>query len=310
MEAVKLYNDKKPLVLGEGPIYRYEDHTLHFNDFGSKQVHILPLDAKTGDVDRTRPHIVHDTKDHVSVQFFRKNKPGYICLYYQGVGVLDEATGDLQPLKVLNESRERFRMNDGMVDSKGRFWGGEFDAEAAKLGLGYQDAFAKEGREPGGRLWRLDLDGSAHAVLPGGLAISNGIGFSPDNTKMYVNDSLAQRTYVFDYDNESGNLSNQRVLRDFRGTKVEPDGLIMDVNGNIWTALYNGYAVECLDGKTGETLVHVDVPAQAVTCPTWGGENHDTLYVTTAAGPNPEFDGQLYRIKTNVQGQPDNLSAI
>merc|ERR1711939_232513 len=75
-----------PMVLGEAPIYRKSDSTLHLVDCIKEpaELHIVKLDPVTGDVVGTP--IVHQLEDSVTVQFFRKDKPGsYICAYYQGV---------------------------------------------------------------------------------------------------------------------------------------------------------------------------------------------------------------------------------
>lgn len=295
LETSKLAHFDPPLTLGEGPIYRFDDHTLHFNDFGSKKVHIVPVNPETDEVDTTRPRVTHDTSDHISCQYFRDAEDGYICLYWQGIGLLDEHSGELTVLKELISDRDSRRMNDGTVDPQGRLWAGELDVKTAAGGLGFTN-------KPSGRLWRYDPDGTAHVMIDGGLAISNGIGFSPDHTKLYLNDSLGQVTYAFDYDNETGSISNRRVLRDFKGSTMEPDGLVVDVEGNIWTALYNGFAVLCMS-PDGSILARVELPARCVTCPTWGGAENDTLYVTTASDDS-EHGGHVYKIKTRTKGMP------
>lgn len=45
---------------------------------------------------------------------------------------------------------------------------------------------------------------------------------------MYVNDSVGQKITAFDFDLESGALSNQRTLVDFQGTTSEPDGMVIE----------------------------------------------------------------------------------
>jgi hypothetical protein len=43
-----------------------------------------------------------------------------------------------------------------------------------------------------------------------------------------MNDSVAQKTYAFDFDLETGGISNKRLIVDFRGTSGEPDGLVVE----------------------------------------------------------------------------------
>jgi D-xylonolactonase len=61
-----------------------------------------------------------------------------------------------------------------------------------------------------GRLYRLDPNGSLTKIL-NGIGVSNGMGFTPDRQHLYFTDSAKREIYLFDYDQKSGTLSNQRV---------------------------------------------------------------------------------------------------
>lgn len=177
---------KGPMVLGEGPIYRSSDSTLHWFDCLSEppKLYILPVDPETG-----RPAgeaRVTPLADSVTVALFRKNKPGsYIAAYYQGVCFLDEQTGAIDVVKEIipTSQREERRFNDGGVDAKGRFWLAEIDKKAAAFGAGrLPESYGR----PKGRLWKYDPDGSLHSMLDGGLVCGNGLAWSPDNrTSMF-----------------------------------------------------------------------------------------------------------------------------
>ena len=87
-------------------------------------------------------------------------------------------------------------MNDGACDPQGRFWAGT---------MAYDES-------PGaGALYRLELDGSCTTVLTG-LTIANGIGWSPDGTTMYLNDSGTGCVETFRFDGASGAITNRRTL--------------------------------------------------------------------------------------------------
>lgn len=288
-----------PLKLGEGPIYRAKDSTFHFLDLWALKSYKVKLDPKTADRDYSVPAIEHPFEQFISVQYFASNRPGYIAGYLHGIGYVEEATGHLHVLKELIDDKHKglLKMNDGVVDPKGRFWIGEIDIKTQKeIGLGFTNV-------PIGRLWRYDPDGSVHLMIDGGLAISNGISFSPDFKTFYLNDSFGQLVYAFDFDLEAGTISNKKIIRDYRGTKIEPDGLVTDVDGNLWIALNGGNAVIKM-APSGEILQTYPVPAKLVTCPAWAGENRDYLLVTagTCDGDN---GGQIFKIKTDTKGMPD-----
>lgn len=75
-----------PMVLGEAPIFRKSDNTLHLVDCIKEpaELHIIKLDPKTGDV--VGEPKVHKLQDSVTVQFFRKNKPGSCRLHSVACG--------------------------------------------------------------------------------------------------------------------------------------------------------------------------------------------------------------------------------
>lgn len=45
---------------------------------------------------------------------------------------------------------------------------------------------------------------------------------------MYFNDSVAMKVYAYDFDLESGNISNRRLFIDRRSTYGEPDGMVVE----------------------------------------------------------------------------------
>lgn len=181
------YKCNPPMVLGESPIYRASDSTLHWVDclITPPELHILHLDPTTHQPLGPSKRI--PLSDSVSVLFFRQSHPkSYICAYYQGIAFLDEDTGKLEVVKEIIPTQERGlrRFNDGGVDAKGRLWLAEIDVRAAAA----VDAVASdEGKErvleelgePVGRLWRYDPDGTLH-LMDRGVVCGNGVGWSPD----------------------------------------------------------------------------------------------------------------------------------
>ncbi|THC95583.1 hypothetical protein EYZ11_004955 [Aspergillus tanneri] len=297
------------MVLGEGPIYRSSDSTLHWFDCLSTppELYILCVDADTGEpLGEVR---VVPLADSVTVGCFRRDKPGsYIAAYYQGVCFLDERTGSIEVVREIIPASERDerRFNDGGVDAKGRFWLAEIDKRA--MGYGANRLPPSYGR-PKGRLWRYDPDGSLHLMIDGGIVCGNGLAWSPDNKTMYLNDSVAMQVYAFDFDLATGGLSNQRILVDRRDSFGEPDGMVVDTQGNLWIAVYASHRVMVFS-PTGEHLQNVEFSAKNVACTTWGGRAHDMIYVASGMDrgehPDPGDDGGhmfLYKPLT-AKGQP------
>jgi sugar lactone lactonase YvrE len=175
------YCPKGKMILGEAPIYRASDSTLHWVDCLAEpaELYILKVDPETGDaVGEAR--VLH-LADSVTVHFFRKDKPGsYIAAYYQGVCFIDEATGKMDVVKEIipTDQRDNLRFNDGGVDAKGRFWLAEIDLKAMSYG---PNSLPSGYGTPKGRLWRYDPDESLHLMVEEGVICGNGLGWSPDN---------------------------------------------------------------------------------------------------------------------------------
>ncbi len=117
---------------------------------------------------------------------------------------------------------------------------------------------------------------------------------------------MARTIWAFDFDAETGDISNQRDF--FQPETGHPDGLAVDVNGDVWVALWDGWAVVQVSARTGDVMRKIDFPVARPTCPCFGGSDFDELFVTTAAPDETKEtleggpEGAVFRIKVGVQG--------
>lgn len=116
--------------------------------------------------------------------------------------------------------------------------------------------------------------------------ISNGLAWNRANDKFYYIDTPTNQVKEYDYDSVSGKLSNPKVVFDVnnfsRRITGHPDGMTIDVDDNLWIALYDGGAVVKVDPRRKELLQIIPIPAQYTTSVCWGGDNYDILFVTTS----------------------------
>jgi sugar lactone lactonase YvrE len=189
---------------------------------------------------------------------------GYV--FAAGAGFLYAGeSGEVHELAQPEAGRSDVRMNDGACDPQGRFWAGT---------MAYDES-------PGaGVLYRLELDGTCTTVLAG-LTMSNGIGWSPDGTAMYLSDSGTGTIDVFDFDGSSGEIGQRRTIVRITDPGVAPDGLTVDEQGSIWVALWGGGALRCFSPE-GLPLATVPIPADRPTSCAFGGPDRATLFITTA----------------------------
>jgi galactose mutarotase-like enzyme/sugar lactone lactonase YvrE len=126
----------------------------------------------------------------------------------------------------------------------------------------------------------------------------NGIAFSPDETKLYVNDSEKGHIRVFDIDS-NGLLKNGRIFaqQKYPGKEGVPDGMKVDIKGNVYSTGSGGVWVF---SPTGNLLGIIQVP-EAPANIAWGDKDSRSLYITAK--------NSLYRIRLKNPGiKPGKVS--
>jgi len=139
-------------------------------------------------------------------------------------------------------------------------------------------------------VYRLDDNGNVR-LLTKDLTQPNGLAFSPDGKKFYVDDSEQRNIRVYSMAAD-GTLSNGRIFGDEPGGKNDgvPDGIKVDDKGNLFVTGPNGIWVWDADGNHLGTIVMPEQPANL----TWGDPQYDTLYITATTS--------VYRLKTKTRG--------
>jgi sugar lactone lactonase YvrE len=248
-----------PGILSEGPRWHEERQELLWVDILGRRLHRGTM-AEDGGLERVQ---TIELDRHVGAVAPAVDG-GYVVAAGQGFLFVAE-DGSVRELAQPEAGRPEVRMNDGACDAQGRFWAG---------------TMAYDERPGAGVLYRLELDGGYTTVLTG-LTISNGIGWSPDERTMYLNDSGTGLLDAFDFERSSGTISGRRTLVRIDEPGVAPDGLTVDEEGGIWVALWGGGAVNRY-APDGSLLRTVETPVQRPTSCAFGGRRRDTLFVTSA----------------------------
>lgn len=136
------------------------------------------------------------------------------------------------------------------------------------------------------------------------MTIPNSVGWSPDLATFYMTNSTAGEIHAYDYDDASGALSNGRLFYKHAGTG-DPDGFRVDVQGNLWSAVYGESRVLKIDA-TGKLVGEVRIPTRNATCTQFVGTE---LFVTTANDDGGEggeeskrLGGAVFRVDVGVEG--------
>lgn len=177
------------------------------------------------------------------------------------------------------ETNINIRYNDGKLDPIGRF------------------IFGTKGNINGSAKLFSYYNGECKTLLTN-LTISNGIGFSLDNKKMYFVDTPTKKVAQFNYDINKGDIIFEKYIIEIEG-EGWPDGMCVDLEGNLWVAEWEGGKVCKWNVNTGNKLDEILLPCSLVTSCCLGGDNFKDLFITTAKDKNNLLGGSLFRKKLN-----------
>jgi sugar lactone lactonase YvrE len=244
-------------LVGEGPVWDVREQALYFVDIVGKVVHRFHPESGA-----TRTWSVGKVIGSMAL----REQGGAVVALVDGVYSLDFESGAVAPLARPPGMNPRAQFNDGKVDRRGRFIVGSGDSNIRET-------------QPLGSLYRLDTDRSL-TEMDTRIAISNGPCWSADNKTFYFSDSLRYEIYAYDYDIETGAVSNRRVFANTRDLGGIPDGATVDRDGLMWMAICEGAKVVAFrpDGKIERII---DMPVKLPASVMFGGPDLDRLFVTT-----------------------------
>lgn len=276
--------------LGEGAIWNHKTREFYWVDIEKGYVFTFdPLleEMRSISLGQRVGTVVPSTKD------------GHVIIALQdGIYSLNLDTEEKEKLAEAPYDPSTTRFNDGKCDPAGRLWVGSMALDTKPLAAALYSF-------DGTRQIREELDS---------ISISNGICWSADKKTMYYIDTPTQTVRAFDYDNESGEISNGRIVVKIEEEGCFPDGMTIDNEGKLWIALWGGSSVVRYDPDSGKLLSRISVPAKNVTSCAFGGVNLDTLLITTASIGMTEEEqttysraGAVFAIIPGVKGVEANF---
>ena len=294
MNKVELLDDCNN-SLGEGITYSSNDNFLYWLDIGNlSKLHKLDLSLKKKEIFEL-PEIVTATSIRSSDEL--------ILATNNGIKLFNTFNKKFESVLNIESQQLLTRSNDGASDSLGRFWFGTM-----------QNNFDKNGKsipinENIGKLYKVDTNKKI-SIVEEELGIPNTFVWSPDNKNFYFTDTLNGTILSYDFELESGELSNKKIFATF--DRGHPDGSTIDTDGCVWNCRWGGSCIVRFT-PSGKVDQIIEMPVQNITNCIFGGSDMKTLFITTASneGKNKnDLDGSLFSINLNYQGIEDNKSKL
>lgn len=291
-----------PSTLGESPFWHPQEQMLYWADIAGFKLH--RLNPFMGEVETwempTEPGCFAPAKTG-----------GFIIALRDRIVRAQAWQGQLHTLHTFAHDPNTTRANDGKCDAAGRFWAGTM----------YEPRDARKAQ-----LWSYSPT-EGGVLKQGEATVANALAFSPDSKTMYWADTPQHLIWAWDFNLATGAMTNQRVFKQFPpkpegwasgqpdngGYFGRPDGAVVDTQGNLWVAMFEGQRVLQLSPH-GDILQNITAPVLCCTMPAFGGDDMQTLYLTTARHHRSEAEvarepglGCVFSLRVNAAGMAVNF---
>jgi sugar lactone lactonase YvrE len=301
--------------LGESPFWHPTERSLYWVDIAGKQVLRMPMGTGTGAESGTIESWDMPSEPGCIAP---AASGGLVIAMRHGVFRARSWGGALEHIATLPYDPAGVRANDGKCDALGRFWVGTVDEHKTGRLAALFSIDCRNGRAP-------VVQQHADGALTG-----NGLAWSPDNHTAFWADTSSHVLHAWDFDLQANTLSAHRLFQQFpskpdgwqldphgapdqRSYGGRPDGAAVDVQGNYYVAMYEGQRV-CQFAPDGRPLAVYPTPAPCPTMPCFGGDDLQTLYLTSSRQKRNAAEltvfpasGCVFSMRVDVPGLPVNF---
>ncbi len=200
--------------------------------------------------------------------------------------ILVNPNGEYKTLADRFEGRRFNSPNDVVIGPDGALY---FTDPTSDLPKGEKQEIPFQG------VYRLNETGGVQLLIKD-MSQPNGLAFSPDGKKLYVDDSDRKDIRVFDF-SIPATVANERLFGEEKESGGVPDGMRLDEAGNLFVVGPKGIWVWDTQGHHLGTIIVPEQPANL----SWGDNDYQTLYITATTS--------VYRIRTKTRGFVPYLTA-
>ncbi len=244
-------------MLGEGPVWDAANHTILWIDIVGCAIHELNMKSNA---------LRSISTPSMIGSFALCNDGNILAAMQDGFSFIDRITSAVRPIEDPEVALKGNRFNDGKTDPAGRFWAG---------------SMSLSGEKGTGNLYMVNEQLQVKKKIED-VSISNGLCWSLDLRFFYYIDTPTMEVVRYDYDNQSGEISNKTTVITIPAKEGYPDGMTIDNEGMLWIAHWEGWQVARWDPSTGNKIHSIHLPVSLVTSICFGGENMDEMFITSA----------------------------
>lgn len=274
-------------LLGESPVWSPVEQSIYFIDIKKMSINKFCISNGLFETIATPSEIGC---------IVLKQGGGIVAAMQSGLAFVDFTVKEYAFFCIIDGDIPTNRPNDGKCDGAGRLWVASMDNNEVSSS---------------GRLWKISST-TTPEILDSNFIVGNGVDWSPDSKKMYFTDSVNRVIYIYDFDLGNGAIGNKEIFVKIPEDDGFPDGLIVDSQGFVWSAHWDGWRVTryAPDGSIDKV---VNLPVPRPTSLAFGGANLSSLFITSASyglSPaelmNAPLSGGLFVYDSTVSGRLSN----
>ena len=250
--------EKNRCQLGEAPIWHRNNKSFYWLDYIDNI--IFKYNSVSQEVEFIKLSL--ETPLGGLVQFDQFNK--FLIGAVNGIFLFDFDKNNSKLFLDPEEGNKNIIYNDLKIDNSKRLW---------------VSTSHKDEKLPEGSLWCINRDLS-YKRIDTNFIVSNGPAFSKDGKNIYFSDSFNRTIYKYN-NSKNLNLIKSEKFYEFKEEDGFPDGLTVDINGNIWVAHWNGGKISQIS-SSGKLLKEIKLPSMNITSLCFGGDNFKELFITSA----------------------------
>jgi gluconolactonase len=258
----------------EGPVWFAEEQCLLFSDIPANQILQLTRDRQVLIFRQPSSNSNGLTRD--------RERRLIACEHGTRRVTRTERDGSVTVLAASFEGKRLNSPNDVVVKSDGAIY---FTDPPSGISPDQQE-------QPLQGVYRLAPEGNELSVVANDFEKPNGLAFSPDEQRLYIDDSSLPRRHIRVFDVQAdGSLSNGRVFHDMNVKKPGvPDGMKVDREGHLYCTGSGGVWVFDAEGNHLGMIITPERPANCA----WGDEDWRSLYITARTS--------VYKVRVNIPG--------